>query len=242
MKYKSVERIEELGYEITIKRSGDGWIDIKLCNQGEEAVAVKCRTNAETMEKIRARISGEIGIKPDTYLSGALDHLYVNALLHTIKNDLPLADVAKDMAYTLNENDSRFLADKLNEKPAAVVAPEPELFYWIKAQKGTVQFSNEYVGTENGLQQYLKSYQGEVKGIESFPVEFRDDHREIERIIRCFKSDSGDKSQIRESISTFDDTAKKRLMVRLKENEINVSDFQDRYKNDDIKKKPKPTM
>ncbi|WP_372821377.1 hypothetical protein ACCE15_19125 [Pseudomonas parafulva] len=246
MKYKGVELIEELGYEIGLKRSGDGWVDIQLLDKGDVVSFVKTRTNTETIEKMKARISGEVEIKPNTYLTGALDHLFIRSAVHAIKNDRITKDKADEILSNLNEFDQKYVHNSLNEKPVAPKVAEPEHFYLVHSQEmtrsGLVKFSNEFVGTERDFKEYLeKQLKDKFKEIEIFNPEFRNTHREIERIIRCYQHNSGDKSQILESLKGFDKQAIHRLEDRLQAENIDFNDFQNRFKDfPSIKRNPKP--
>lgn len=246
MKYKGVELIEGLGYEIGVKRAGDGFVDIQLLDNGEVISAVKTRDNAEPIGKIKSRLAGDVDIKPKTYLSGAVDHLFVNAAIHAIQNDRVVKSKADEVLSYLNEFDQKYVHNALNQKPVTPKAVEPEHFYLVHSQEmtrsGLVKFSNEFVGTERDFKEYLeKQLKDKFKEIEVFNPEFRNTHREIERIIRCYQHNSGDKSQILESLKGFDKQAIHRLEDRLQAENIDLNDFQNRFKDSpSINRKPKP--
>ncbi|EMG2881706.1 hypothetical protein V4100_000994 [Pseudomonas aeruginosa] len=198
MKYKGVELIEELGYELGVKRSGDGFVDIQLLDKGEVISAVKTRDNAEPIGKIKSRLAGDVDIRKKTYLSGAVDHLFVNAAIHAIQNDRVVKSKADEVLGKFNEFDQKYIHNALNQKPAEPKVAEPEHFFLVHCRKSTdtglFQYSNEFMGTEKGLFEYInKQLKGDFHAIETFAPEFRDTHREIERIIRCYENKTGDR-------------------------------------------------
>lgn len=245
MKYKGVELIEELGYELGVKRSGDGFVDIQLLDKGEVISAVKTRDNAEPIGKIKSRLAGDVDIKQKTYLSGAIDHLLVNAAVHAIQNNRLVKPKADEVLSNFNEFYQKYIHNALTQKPATPKAAEPHHFYLVHSQEmtrsGLVKYDNEFVGTERAFKEYLdKQIKGKMQSVEVFEPEFRNTHREIERIIRCYQHNTGDKAQILESLKSFDNKALLRLEDRLSENDIKIQDFQKRYADSpSVKNKPK---
>lgn len=242
MKYKGIELIEVLGYELSVKRSGDGFVDIQLLDKGEVISAVKTRDNAEPIGRIKSRLAGEIDIKPKTYLSGAIDHLFVTAAINAIKSERVVKSKADEILSHLNEFDQKYVHNALNEMPALPKVAEPEHFFLVHCRKSTdtglVQYSNEFMGTEKGLFEYInKQLKGDFHAIETFAPEFRDTHREIERIIRCYEHKTGDKAQILDSLRGFDEKAILRLEDRLNEKNIKLDDFQKTYEKPSNKNK-----
>jgi hypothetical protein len=242
MKYKGIELIEVLGYELGVKRSGDGFVDIQLLDKGEVISAVKTRDNSEPIGKIKSRLSGEIDIKPKTYLSGAIDHLFVTAAINAIKSERVAKAKADEILSHLNEFDQKYVHNALNEKPAVPKVAEPNHFYLVHSQEmtrsGLVKFDNEFVGTERDFKDYLdKQLKGKFQSVEVFEPEFRNTHREIERIIRCYEHKTGDKAQILDSLRGFDNKALLRLEDRLNEKGINLDDFQKTYEKPSSKNK-----
>lgn len=234
MKYKSVELIESLGYEIDVKRFGDGFVKIQLLEKGESVSEIKCRSNVESLVEINERIAGRRQIKDNTYLSVGLDHLYVDAIAHSLKNSRINTARSAELILDLSKSEKALLSEKLNQKPAVVTAPATEHFFLVHAQSqtrsGEVNFTNEFVGTERDFREYLSSYKAKIKSIEVFEPDFRDTHREIERIIRCYQHKTGDKHLILDSLKGFDNAALLRLEDRLTDNGINLDSFQNEYK------------
>lgn len=253
MKYKSVERIEELKFEISIKRSGDGWIDINLLEKGEQVGVTKCRSNAESLDKIKARISGEIPIQQGTYLSGALDNLAEKAEANRFAkgmyeyNKSFLGEYDEKIIDLILKRNGKYFDGIQSLKPA-----EPELFYLIHAisvrnlNGKPVHFTNEFVGTERDFNEYKNNYgkkptmKADIVRVETFAPEFRATHREIEKIVFAYQNNTGDKSKMLNTLKSFDEEAIVRLEKRLKEEGINPKKFESDMKAEPHNKiKPK---
>lgn len=217
-------------------------------------------SNNESIHKVRAKLAGEIPMRDNTYLSTALNPIYVSALYHTtINNKLEKGEidrlVAKLPHYLQRDYEDRIdrYNGKVKEEVKAPVIAEKEAFYLIHAKSVAltdgkpVQFTNEFVGTERDFNEYKSTYgqkpnmQAVIVKVETFAPEFRNAHREIEKILLAYKSGSGDKVKMLETLKGFDNTALLRLEDRLKESGIKPEQFQKDF-SDMKPNKPKPKM
>lgn len=259
-KSKTVIDIESLGYSIQATNQNGGQSRLYLVEDSSRVAFVNFYSNKEPIQKVRAKLAGEVPFRDNTYLSNALNTLYATALAHSMVNDR--LDPAKIEALTAKlpeflKQEYSYRLDKfggkVKEEVKAAVVPEKETFYLIHAKSVAltdgkpVQFTNEFVGTERDFNEYKATYgqkrnmEAVIVKVETFAPEFRNTHREIEKILLAYKHGSGDKVKMLETLKGFDNTALLRLEDRLKESGIKPEQFQKDF-SDMKPNKPKPKM
>lgn len=257
-KHQTVLNIESLGYTLQATSQSGGESRVYLVEDGKRIYSVNFMSNNESIQKVRDKLAGELAMRDNTYLSVALDPIYVSALYHTtINNKLEPATIealVEKLPYYLQKDYSdRVVKFRENSKETIKVAePEKEMFYLIHAVSvqnlngKPVHFTNEFVGTERDFNEYKANYgkkptmKADIERVETFAPEFRATHREIEKIVFAYQNNTGDKSKMLNTLKTFDEEAIVRLEARLKQEGINPKKFESDMKAEPHNKiKPK---
>lgn len=260
-KNQTVISIENLGYTIQATSQNGGESRLYLVEDNIRIASINFYSNNESIQKVRQKLAGQAQFRDNTYLSNALNEVYVAALAHTTVNERispdkinPLIDALPDFQKKEYANRVDLLGGMITKRLDAMfevalnntierqrlTTTENESLYLIHAIKDDIRFTNEYVGTERDFKEYMTEYKATILKLETFAPEFRATHREIDKIVFAYKNNTGDKSKMLETLKTFDDKALVVLENRLKEKGIDPKKFESDMKAEtNIKIKPK---